>query len=225
MDLGLCTRLPSPSTKYASSASSPYTAFCSSAAELRGSRICVSIHCRRTTRIASRRSASGLRSRPAASASRRPDSISSSTCRSSAGVRSNSAGSRITSGKYTVVRNCCCAPNSIGTTRPSITAAAAELLVPKSIPRRMTVPGAGGAAHCGASRRATQARPQTHEARIGGPRRGRETWSLTARRRRGPGSFPARWPRARRPLPRRSAAPARPAGGCRRWSPALRRPR
>src|SRR5690606_10474181 len=72
---------------------------------------------------------------PLARMSRRADSTSCSTCCSSAGVSSKSLGSCITPGKYTVVRNCSASPKRMGTEVPSIWAAAAQLLVPKSIPR------------------------------------------------------------------------------------------
>ncbi|MNV73295.1 hypothetical protein D3C71_1664340 [compost metagenome] len=50
-----------------------------------------------------------------------------------------------------MVRNCSAWPNWIGTTLPSITTAAAELLVPKSMPSFMLGAGAvvGGRALCG----------------------------------------------------------------------------
>ncbi|CCF66619.1 hypothetical protein XAPC_308 [Xanthomonas citri pv. punicae str. LMG 859] len=88
-------------------------------------------------RIASRRRLSLLGVRPAANASRRPESMSRSTSYSSAGVRLKSSGSRMVSGKYTVVRNCKASPKRTGTTCPSTIAAAAELLVPKSMPSFM----------------------------------------------------------------------------------------
>ena len=48
-----------------------------------------------------------------------------------------SSGSGTTPGKYTLVRNCSASPKRIGSSVPSCTMAAAELLVPKSMPRRM----------------------------------------------------------------------------------------
>ncbi len=68
--------------------------------------------------------------------------------------------------------------------------------------------------------------PKMHQARDCGPGAvAAGMRAITAPRPRGPGPFPVRWPRARRPLPPRNAAPARPADGCRRWSPARGRPR
>ena len=64
-----------------------------------------------------------------------------------------SSGSGTTPGKYTLVRNCSASPKRIGSSFPSCTMAAAGLLVPKSMPRRMGSSGAIRGAHSAAVRR------------------------------------------------------------------------